>query len=168
MKEIKLGTKNLFAQVDDEDYDFLMQWKWYACKHRYTYYARAIIYTERKETRIRMHRMIMGFPSLQIDHKDRNGLNNQKSNLRLCSHGQNQMNRKSSGRSRYLGVNFNKRIHKGKVYEYIRANIKVGEKILSLGNFPTEEDAAIAYNNAAQKYHREFAKLNIIENERQN
>ncbi len=170
MKEIKLGKKDLFTLVDDEDYDYLNQFKWYAKKNRHTYYARrTLCRIGVKEKRITMHREIMGSSGdFQIDHINRNGLDNQRKNLRFCTNGQNQMNRKSSGRSRYLGVYYNQRIYKGRIYEYIRANISVGKKILSLGNFPTEKDAALAYNSAAQKYHGEFANLNIIENERQN
>lgn len=159
MKEIKL-TKGYVTQVDDEDFEHLNQWKWFVQIDKNTCYARLSINKNKKWTHHMMHRMIMNAPKhLQVDHIDKNGLNNQRSNLRLCTASQNGSNRISLGRSKYLGVNFycDK---KGK--EYIRAAIKSNGKQIYIGTFKTEEDAAMAYNKAALKYHGEFANLNII------
>ena len=161
MKEIIINLirgKKFTTFVDDEDYEFLMQWNWSYHKGRYTGYA------ERRENRIdiKMHRFIMNAKVGQIiDHIDGNGLNNQKSNLRFCTHGQNQMNRKSSGVSKYLGVH--KGYRRNRINTFWLSQIVVNKNKIYLGSFYSEEEAALAYNNAAKKYHGEFARLNIFQ-----
>jgi len=157
MKEIKL-TQGKVALVDDENFDYLNQWNWFAMKHRYTFYAvmhpkRTIKYVQ---TSILMHRMILNLTNykIQVDHKDQNGLNNCKTNLRRVSNGQNQMNKRSSGVSKYLGVSYD---HK----KYIKAAIRTNGNITQLGYFKTEEEAAKAYDKAAKEQHGEFANLNF-------
>lgn len=156
MKTIGLNNGK-FAMVDDEDYIFLSQWKWQAKKHRNTYYAVRTIHVKRKSVGvIWMHRVINKTPTgLVTDHIDRNGLNNQKSNLRTSSISENNRNSMyKNGTSKYKGVGF-----KGNKW---RARISVNKKQIHLGVFKSQEDAAIAYNNAAIKYHGEFAYLNEI------
>jgi hypothetical protein len=153
MKEIKLSQGKV-ALVDDEDYDYLNQWKWHTVfksnNRMYAAHKSGIHSTF-------MHRVIMNTPSNKItDHIDHNGLNNQRSNLRVCTVAQNQMNKKPYGVSKYLGVAF----VKGK----FRSQIRGGGKYRYLGVFNDEKQAALAYNEAAKKYHGEFANLNIIEN----
>lgn len=162
MKEIPL-TQNKVALVDDCDYEFLMQWKWYACKYKHTYYAvRSGFRESRKFNKVWMHRVLLELSDnnkLQGDHKDRNGLNNQRNNLRISNQSQNNANRKYSHPSRsskYIGVTY--RI-KRKRYEAV---IGVNHKKLYLGMYYNEIDAAKAYNNAAIKYFGEFARLNEI------
>lgn len=162
MKEIKL-TQGQIALVDDEDYDYLMQWKWYASEFSNTFYAVRSAHKFGENTRckrIYMHRTIMGAPQkLEVDHIDHNGLNNQKNNLRLCSHMDNQRNKMSWSKSGYSGVHY-KKDHK----KYI-AYICVDHKNIFLGHTETPEMAALLYNIAAIKYFGEFANLNIIDNE---
>jgi len=151
MKEIQL-TRGMVALVDDEDYEYLNKWHWYVYKGYSTFYALSKI----KHKDLKMHRIIMNCPKdMQVDHKDGNGLNNQKGNLRICTNAQNQANRKSYGKSKYLGVSYNRNT-------YIQAYIGHNKRNIYLGVFKTEEEAAIAYNEAAIKLHGEFAKLNII------
>ena len=110
-----------------------------------------------------MHRIIMNTPPyMQVDHIDHNGLNNQKDNLRNCSHAENMCNRRSSGGSQYLGVSQHRVSANGKVYLYFQAYIQADNKNMYIGSFSTEDEAAIAYNEAAHKYHGEFANLNIV------
>jgi hypothetical protein len=150
MKEIKL-TQGKVALVDDEDFEYLNQWKWHAHKDRLNYWY-AIRTVSGK--RIPMHRQIMNTPKdRQVDHIDHNGLNNQRSNLRNCTRSQNQMNRKAFGKSKYIGVNFKS--------NKIVAQIHVHGKKYHLGYFNTEEAAAIARDIASKKYYGEFANLNF-------
>jgi hypothetical protein len=156
MKEIKL-TQGRVALVDDEDYDFLNQWKWriYYDKHKYYYAKRTEIRNGRCIT-IRMHRLIMKTPpGMETDHIDHDGLNNQRYNLRNVTHAQNQMNRnaKANGLSKYLGVCLMRNKY--------RARIRVNNRTIHLGCFEKEDEAAIRYDRAAILYHGEFANLNF-------
>lgn len=159
MKEIQLSKQGknkdkFIALVDDEDYDYLNQWRWSVVERHRTCYAMRIEVTEGGRTTFFMHRFIMNTPrDIQVDHIDGNGLNNQKSNLRNATHGQNQSNRKSWGRSVYLGVSF----QKGGYLSTIRSN----NKQIYLGLFTSEEEAAIAYDKAALALHGEFSRLNF-------
>jgi hypothetical protein len=155
MKEIIL-TRGMVANVDDEDYEYLNQWKWQARKSRRDYCA---IRRERRghgrKVTFYMHRIIMNAPEgVMIDHKNHNPLDNRRSNLRYCDYSQNNANRRSTGSSKYLGVH----LKNGRPV----AQIKTNNKVLYLGSYNTEEDAALAYNEAANKYHGEFANLNVV------
>lgn len=159
MKEIQL-TQGLVALVDDEDYEYLNQWKWHAHKQTRSGY-RAIRAVNKKI--IIMARVIMGLEDkgLLIDHKDRNGLNNQKSNLRLCTKQQNNFNKTphKTSTSKYLGVCLEKRLKNRKW----RATITHNYKQIPLGRFENEQDAAAAYNLKAKELFGEFANLNHVE-----
>jgi len=168
MKEIKL-TQGKVALVDDQDYEYLNQFKWYALKAVSTYYATRSKYSEKGTTS--MHREILGLtdPKIFTDHKDHNGLNNQRNNIRECTPAQNAQNQSSRGESLYLGVNphISKKRYtttKGEQREHLsfgyRAAIVVDKKQRHLGKFKTEIEAAIIYNIAARKYHGEFANPN--------
>lgn len=153
MKEIKL-TQDKVALVDDEDYEQLIQYKWQYFKSRDKEYASRV---DKNRSKILMHRQIMKTPKgLDCDHEDGNGLNNQRYNLRNCTRRQNLMNKRSDKNttSKYKGVS--------KHYKKWIAHIKVNSKVLHLGSFTYEDDAALAYNWAAKKHFGEFAKLNII------
>ena len=155
MKEIRL-TKNKITIVDDMDYEKLNKYKWHTLSKKYTFYA----VRKPKSGVILMHREIMGLinkDNLQVDHKDGNGLNNQRSNLRICNNGQNQMNKgkQSNNTSGYKGVNYKKEKNKW------QANIEFKGKLSFLGYFATKEEAAKVYDKKARELFDEFAKTNF-------
>ena len=156
MKRIKL-TKNKIALVDDDDYSYLTtlgQWQFHTGGYAY---IRIGPYKDRKS--VYMHRVILKLQDrkIQVDHIDHNKLNNQKSNLRQVTNIQNQQNRnKTKGQSSYKGVWFDRKSNK-----WI-AQIKISNKRLTLGTFLNEKKAALAYNQAATKYFREYASLNKV------
>jgi len=167
MKEIKLyGKRQGIVLVDDEDYDRLSIFRWYLGSGGYI--GRSKTTVERRDITlkhipkyIRLHREVLNFPDYQIDHKDRNRLNNQKDNLRESSQSQNVANtsKKSSlTSSKYKGVSW----HKNEKMWY--SSIKLNGKSKHLGRTSDEKEAAILYNEAATKYFGEFAVLNIIDN----
>lgn len=145
--------------VDDEDYEYLMQRKWQVSKkngERVLYAARANI---KGRGRMLMHREIMKIinPKIHCDHIDGDGLNNQKSNLRLVTNSQNQANNiTTTGTSIFKGVSFHKKDKKW------RAQIQKDGIKYHLGSFNTEVEAAIRYNMAAKEMFGEYARLNII------
>lgn len=154
MKTIPL-TQGKVALVDDEDFEYLSQFKWAAHKTGPNLYADRYSAINGHGGRIQMHREIMCFPKgMEIDHIDHNGLNNQKNNLRVCTRKQNAANTKSYGKSKYRGVFIDRD-------KYIRAAIKIQDKYTYLGSFKTEIDAAMAYDKMAKKYYGEFANLNF-------
>jgi len=151
MKEIKL-TKGFVALVDDEDYEYLNQFNWGISAYKYACRAAG-------KLRILMHREIMCAAQGQIvDHIDGNCLNNQKVNLRLCSHTQNIRNqkRRRDNSSGFKGVSWDKRLKKW------GARIQVNGKPISLGYFSDKKRAAEEYNIAAIQHFGLFAKLNEV------
>lgn len=157
MKEIPL-TRGLFALVDDEDYEDLMKHKWSAMTSGYAHRATLISSKPRKFLTISMHRYIVGLmagDSRRVDHIDGNKSNNQRANLRICTHAENsrycKINRKNT--SGYKGVCWDKARSKWV------AQIKVNMKRKMLGRFETAELAYAAYCRAALEFHGEFAKV---------
>jgi hypothetical protein len=156
-------TQGLFAQVDDHWFDYLTQWKWFAQKHRGTFYAtRRTTIGPNKQGIVFMHRIIMDTPdNLDVDHIDHNGLNCLEENMRNCTNQQNAMNRVAVGKSIYKGVSFDIRKRKNKIAVYIEAKIKFDGKQIRIGRFKTEEEAAHAYDVKAKEHFGEFANLNF-------
>lgn len=160
MKKIKL-TQGQFALVDDEDFKVLNQYKWYAAKVKSgDFYAQRSDYSSGKKKIIKMHRFILGFVDKKepIDHENGNTLDNQKHNIRACTHKDNIRNRGITKRSTcgYKGVFYEKSAKRW------RAQLSKDGKKIHLGLFEFIEDAAKAYNDAILIHHGEFAKLNQI------
>ena len=161
MKEIKLSQGKV-ALVDDADYEWLSQWKWSFAKD----HTNRTGYAQRAEGKrpdrkiILMHREIMQTPSgMEVEHADLDGCNNQRYNLRNCTHAQNGMNGsvRKTNTSGFRGVSWNKG---NKDWE---ARITISNKDFHLGCFDSPEDAARAYDQAAIRYFGEFANPNFKE-----
>lgn len=153
MKVIEL-TKGFAAIVDDEDFERLAQYRWCALIARYTVYA---VRNGGKLGFIYMHRFLIDAPSgMEVDHKNGNGIDNRRSNLRLVTKAQNQHNSrlKRHNKLRVKGVTFIKKT--GKYHAKVRAN----KKTVFSGYFDTVEAAKAARDKAAEQYHGEFARLN--------
>lgn len=160
MKEIKLNIRGknagkYTALVDDEDFERVNQFNWTVDIGVKTSYA---IRVDGK-TKIYMHRFIMNTSvDVECDHISGVGLNNQKYNLRNCTHRQNMINKNKPNRncsSIYKGVYFNK---KKNIYQaYIRAE----DRHIYLGCSQIEREMAIAYDTAAIFYHGKFANTNF-------
>lgn len=149
------------AVVDESDYEQVREFHWYryiSKKKRKIHYAYCVIRLNGgKRTSLKMHRIIMdAADGEQVDHRDGDGLNNRRSNLRVCTHGENLANSfRSRGASRYVGVTRNR---DGKRW---RATVnKDGVKLYDEW-FDTEELAARARDAAAVKIYGEFATLNF-------
>ena len=157
MKLIKL-TQGKFAKVDDEDFEYINQWKWHAQKDRNGYYACRGVFNGKNMSKVMMHRIINKTPlGLVTDHIDHDTLNNQKNNLRSCTQAQNTANKskhKKKTSSKYLGVC----LIDGK---YWTAALFHNGKRKHIGSFKTEEQAAKAYDMVAIEIFGEFANLNF-------
>lgn len=145
MKKIPL-THGYFTLVDDEDFEFLSQWKWFAQKMAHTIYAARKPWVSGgrgKSTKIFMHRIILNTPThMQTDHMDGDGLNNQKANIRVVTRRDNMLNRARWAKgniSKSRGAYLDKRDGKWS------SSITIDGKCIYLGRFKTEEEAANAY-----------------------
>lgn len=164
MKLIPL-TQGKFAQVDNSDYEWLMQWNWSAQLINGIWYAHRGVRLPRtgfraygKVIKILMHRQILGLKKRWElgDHEDGNGLNNQRYNLRKATNSQNLRNsrKRKNASCKYKGVS--------KINGKYTATIFINSRLKRLGNFDNEEMAALAYNDMAKKHFKEFARLNQI------
>jgi len=148
-----------FAMVDDEDYEWLNQWRWCVTKHFNTFYARRTCYKNKKRVHILMHRLILCPQDNKItDHVDRNGLNCQRINLRPATHSQNSCNKtsKMGCTSQYHGV-----WRSSKYSNRWEARIYINGKRFYCGSSYNEMDAAKKYDIMARLHHGEFASLNF-------
>lgn len=142
-----------FCLVDDSDFDDISKFVW-----RLSFNKSDKFYAVSSEVGF-MHRFLLDAPgNMKVDHKDGDGLNNTRSNIRICTQAQNCANRKTIGKnnkSGYKGVYFNKSKNKW------RAMLKFNKKEIHLGYFSNPVEAAHAYDNAALKYFGEFSKANF-------
>lgn len=153
MIEVPL-TQGKVALIDDEDADEVLARKWHAKRSPNTWYAGTNIWNGQRYRWVSMHRFILDPPAgLVTDHIDSDGLNNQRANLRICTHSQNLQNRRAFGRSRFLGVAFDDSSTASRPWA-----ATIGYR--RIGRFRTEEEAAAAYDRAAKELYGEFARLN--------
>jgi hypothetical protein len=154
----KYGIKEFI--IDDEDYDKVKNYKWGVNKDhdKDIFYVISPVKNQSKD--IKLHRLIMDCPPDKIiDHINHNPLDNRKCNLRICTRAENNKNsqkRKDGFTSKYKGVSL--RSDSGKY----AAQISHKSKTHHIGLYTSEKDAALAYNEAAIKYHGEFALLNEV------
>lgn len=150
-------TRGQNAIVDTEDWDFLACFNWTAKWYPQNKMYYAVRRTSEGKIQ-KMHRVLLGEPKgKEVDHKDRNGLNNRKNNLRPCTRFQNccNMGRRKDNTSGFRGISFDRR--RGKW----AAEIKRNGKHAFLGYFDEPTDAARARDAAAAELHGDFAVLNF-------
>lgn len=155
MRRIPL-TQGQFALVDDEVFDAISKCKWQAKKTASGFYALRFTRIPKPRT-IYMHRQIMDvLEGGEIDHKNRNTLDNQKGNLRLATTSQNAANRKlyRTNTSGFKGVCWNQ------WRNLFMVNIYVKGKTILIGHFKDAIEAARAYDAAATLHYGEFASTN--------
>lgn len=162
MRELQL-TKGKVALVDDEDYYWVSQWNWFAVEISGIWYARRSkkkgILRNCESFEIYLHRVVTRCIDkvLTVDHKDHDGLNCQKSNLRVCTKAENNrsLSSQKNSSSKYLGVSYDAQRKKW------RAQYTFNGKTILAKRYNSEEAAARAYDVMALKNAGEFANLNF-------
>lgn len=163
MKQIPL-SQGYFALVDDEDFEWLNQWKWHALVrdgNRTSYAKRSTWETGGVRKAIKMHRAILGVTdqNILIDHIDGNGLNNCRSNLRITDGHGNARNRRVN-KTVYSGF---KGVHWIPHQKSFVARIACDGKQKHLGTSECPKTCARTYNKYAKELFGDFAKLNEVE-----
>jgi hypothetical protein len=161
MKLIPL-TQGKYAIVDDEDFDYLSQFKWYADRHKRKNLpdgfaaARKVASDKARQTTILMHRDIMGVRNrtIKVDHWNHDELDNRRDNLRVCTQSENCLNKRVKPRDVPRGVTFCKDIRK------YRSQMELHGKHIHLGYFDDPELAALVYQEAHHKLSRQFSIFN--------
>lgn len=153
---IQLVHKGKPILFDSDDWSKISCHRWMIDYNGYAMSRRKMI-DGISSKEISMHRLILGCDTSQmVDHKNRNRIDNRKNNIRIATPVENSRNKKPYGVSKYSGVSYVAK-------KYICAAICTGGgKKIYLGTFKTEEEAALAYNEAAKKYFGEFANLNQV------
>lgn len=160
MREIPLAGSDKPALVDDEDYEEVSKYRWFVLREKgHTNYAGTKVgYGRRGSKTLRMHKLIMGTDpdGREIDHRNRDGLDNQRANLRWATKSQQRWNQavRRDSKSGFKGVHL---LHG----RYWAATIRHEGKPYHLGYFPTAEAAAHAYDTRARELHGEFAYQNF-------
>lgn len=161
--EIVLCDNRAVALIDSSDIPLVEPFNWCLQIRKkptadYPYVKASMRNAEGWQKIILLHRFLLSIvdTTIEVDHRDGDGLNNRRGNLRACTHRQNQANQRSHcGKSRFKGLGF---IKSGNGWQ---AQICVNYQRIYLGFFKSEVDAAKAYDVAAVKYFGEFARLNF-------
>lgn len=158
MKEIEL-TQGYKTMVDDDKYDYLMQWNW--CVQINNHGKNPYVVRRKGSGYIFMHQELLPCEDgYYPDHIDNNGLNNQLSNLRKATREQNRANSRPSSSTGYKGVT--------KDHNSYRAGITINKIYINLGFYKTPEEAARAYDKKAKEVWGHFAWLNFPKGDTKN
>lgn len=154
MRIIKL-TKGKETIVDDANFEWLNQYNWQVDSDGY-----AVRYRLKSDTtpgcKVRMARQIMNTPKgVQVDHINRDKLDNRQSNLRNCTNSENNKNKRPIGKSGYRGVCWHKLEKRWQV------SLRINGKKKYFGYHDDIKKAALLYDEMAKRYHGEFAYLNF-------
>ena len=165
MKKIKL-TRGTFALVDDEDFEYLNQFNWQATAREKKYgpstfyfYAARTTSRETGKMHIYMHREILGLKpgdKTEVDHINHNGIDNQKSNLRVATRSQNMGNQNHHG-----GTSCFKGVHWIEDRGKWSAQITKDREVFSMGHHESEAAAARAYDEKAFELFGDYSLLNF-------
>ena len=162
MKEIQL-TKGYIALVDDKDFEKVNTISWHVVLRKDKQPMCAQGWTKgsfKLRKRLKMHRFILNLnnPNMVVDHINCNSLDNRRHNLRICKQSENCKNLRKLRKTKsiYKGVSWHTQQKKWSV------RINVDKKIIHLGTFNNDKDAAHVYNVAAVKYFKQFANLNVL------
>lgn len=155
MKLIPL-SQGEFAIIDDDDYDDASYFKWYCRKYKGTdrKYAITSIWNGKSYFKVYLHNFISGVK--HPDHKNNNGLDNRKENLRIATHADNSRNRSMDRKntSGLKGVSFHKHTKKW------RATLSINNRSVSLGFYDDKIHAAKVYDGISMLIFGQFAKTN--------
>lgn len=157
MIEIEL-TQGYKSVIDNEDYELVKNYKWHVFHgHAGVKYAATKIRINNRKTTLFLHRLLLGLKHgdrRKADHKDLNGLNNTRDNLRICNNVQSNQNRGKQKRTRsgFKGVYIDKSKY--------RVNVNINGKLIHIGMFDNPIDAARAYDEQIIRHYGEFAKTN--------
>lgn len=176
VKEIRVKTGEI-AICDDEDYPMLSRFSWFmvgSAKEGNKYPSCEISCSQGKVRFVGMHQLVLG-GAINVDHIDLDKFNNQKTNLRIATYQQNGWNKGKARRpgkgkghtSQYKGVSY-RPLKDGKprwlaMFKHVELHAhKSTGKMVYIGYFDSEIEAAKAYNTTIREYRGEFAWLNPI------
>jgi hypothetical protein len=154
---VRKDGHKMLAVLDTKDYEKVRKFRWYAAKFKHSFYAQTNVKSQGRWTTVQMHRFIRG--GKEVDHWDRDGLNNRQRNLRTATRTQNQANsvkRQGPYSSAFKGVYLKKDRNK------FAAAITCNGHREHLGYFSSEREAARAYDEAAIRVFGQYARLNLV------